>query len=126
MGDITLIAKNTTDDFDLTDPDGKVQNKNHALADVKEEKNIKSWTITDAELVSASEDSAVLKYVLGVMPKTGQSGKASVTDTFVKKTAAECNGNSPDGNKAEPGLDLRLRVRPGGFGPQIEDADFGG
>lgn len=84
-GDITLIAKNTTDDFELTNPDGKVQNKNQALADVKEEKNIRSWTITDADLVSASEDSAVLKYVMGVALKTGQSGKARVTDTFVKK-----------------------------------------
>jgi len=84
-GDISLIAKNTTDDFELTNPDGKVQNKNQALADVKEEKNIKSWTLTDAELVSASDDSAVLKYVMGVVLKTGQSGKARVTDTFVKK-----------------------------------------
>lgn len=84
-GDMTLIAKNTTDDFELTNPDGKVQNKNQALADVKEEKNIKSWTLTDAELVSASGDSAVLKYVMGVVLKTGQSGKARVTDTFVKK-----------------------------------------
>jgi len=84
-GDITLIAKNTTDDFELTNPDGKVQNKNQALADVKEEKNIKSWTLTDAELVSANDDSAVLKYVMGVVLKTGQSGKARVTDTFVKK-----------------------------------------
>ena len=84
-GDITQIAKNTTDDFELTDPDGKTQNKNQALADVKEEKNIRSWTITDADLVSASDDSAALKYVMGVVLKTGQSGKARVTDTFVKK-----------------------------------------
>ena len=84
-GDITLLAKNTTDDFELTNPDGKTQNKNQALADVKEEKNIKSWSITDAEVVSASDDAAVLKYVMGVVLKTGQSGKARITDTFVKK-----------------------------------------
>lgn len=84
-GDITQIAKNTTDDFELTDPNGKTQNKNQALQDVKEEKNIRSWSITDAELVSASDDSAVLKYVMGVVLKTGQSGKARITDTFVKK-----------------------------------------
>src|SRR5437868_4089534 len=84
-GDITLLAKNTTDDFEITNPDGKIQNKNQALADVKVEKNIKSWTLTDADLVGASDDSAVLKYVMGVVLKTGQSGKARVTDTFVKQ-----------------------------------------
>ncbi len=84
-GDITLLAKNTTDDFKLTGVDGKVQDKNEALADVKKEKNIKSWTITDAELLSFSEDSAVLSYTQNVTLKTGQSGPARVTNSFVKK-----------------------------------------
>ena len=48
-GDITLLARSTTDDFELTGVDGKIQNKNQALADVKKEKNIKSFEITDAE-----------------------------------------------------------------------------
>jgi hypothetical protein len=87
-GDITMIAKNTTDDFELTGADGKVQNKNQALQDVKREKNIRGWAITDAELVSASETEAVLRYVLNVTLKTGQSGRAKVTDSFVKQ-----NGN---------------------------------
>ena len=84
-GDITLLAKNTTDDFKLTGIDGKVQDKNEALADVKKEKNIKAWSITDAELMSFSEDSAVLAYTQNVTLKTGQSGRARVTDSFVKK-----------------------------------------
>lgn len=84
-GDITLLARNTTDDFELTGVDGKVQNKNEALADVKKEKNIRSWTITDPELLSFSEDSAVLRYTQNVTLKTGQSGRARVTDSFVKK-----------------------------------------
>jgi hypothetical protein len=83
-----MIAKNTTDDFELTGADGKVQNKNQALQDVKREKNIRGWAITDAELVSASETEAVLRYVLNVTLKTGQSGRAKVTDSFVKQ-----NGN---------------------------------
>src|SRR5436190_23032544 len=33
-GDISFLAQNTTDDFELTDVQGKVQNKNKALADV--------------------------------------------------------------------------------------------
>ncbi len=84
-GDITMLSKNTTDDFEQIGVDGKVQNKNEALADVKKEKSIKSWSITEAELVSVTEDSAVLKYVLSLKLKTGQSGKARVTDTFAKK-----------------------------------------
>lgn len=85
QGDITLLARNTTDDFELTGVDGKVQNKNQALADVKKEKNIRSWTITEPELVSASEDSAVLRYIQNVTLKTGQKGSARVTDSFVKR-----------------------------------------
>ncbi|HEX3100732.1 MAG TPA: nuclear transport factor 2 family protein [Pyrinomonadaceae bacterium] len=84
-GDITLLVKNTTDDFKLTGLDGKVQDKNEALADVKKEKRIKSWSITDAELLSFSDDSAVLAYTQNVTLKTGQSGRARVTDSFVKK-----------------------------------------
>jgi hypothetical protein len=84
-GDITLLAKNTTDDFKLTGVDGKVQDKNEALADVKKEKNIKTWSITDPELMSFSDDSAVLAYTQNVTLKTGQSGRARVTDSFVKK-----------------------------------------
>src|SRR2546430_8277507 len=48
-GDITIIARNTTDDFEMTGVDGKTQNKNQALADIKKEKNIRSWTITEPE-----------------------------------------------------------------------------
>lgn len=84
-GDITQIARYTTDDFELTGADGKVQNKNQALADVKKERNVRGWAIVDTDLVSASEDSAVLRYTLNVTLKTGQSGRARVTDTFVKK-----------------------------------------
>src|SRR5258706_11861044 len=84
-GDITLLAKNTTDDFKLTGVDGKVQDKNEALAHVKQEKKTKAFSITDADLVSFSEDSAVLSYTQNVTLKTGQSGRAKVTDTFVKK-----------------------------------------
>jgi hypothetical protein len=84
-GDITLLAKNTTDDFELTGVDGKIQNKNEALADVKRETKIRSFSLTDAELVSASEENAVLRYTMNVTLKSGQHGSARVTDTFVKK-----------------------------------------
>lgn len=84
-GDITFLSQNTTDDFVLTDVEGKVQNKNKALADVKEERSIRSWAITNGELASASENDAVLTYTLSVTLKTGQSGRARVTDTFEKQ-----------------------------------------
>lgn len=82
-GDITFLAQNTTDDFELTGVDGKVQNKNRALADVKVEKSLRSWAITDPELVSLGEDSAVLSYTLNLTLKNGASGRARITDSFV-------------------------------------------
>jgi hypothetical protein len=84
-GDVTFLAKITTDDFQLTDVDGKVQNKNKALADIKEEKMIKSFDISDEKLVSLEETSAVLSYTLKVTAKNGRSAKAQTTDTYVKK-----------------------------------------
>ncbi|MBP6002733.1 MAG: nuclear transport factor 2 family protein [Pyrinomonadaceae bacterium] len=84
-GDITMLANNTTDDFELTGVDGKVQNKNQALADIKKETTIKSWKMEDIELVSHDEKTAVVRYIQVVTLKNGQSGKARVTDTFVKK-----------------------------------------
>jgi hypothetical protein len=84
-GDITMLSKNTTDDFEQIGVDGKVQNKNQALADVKRERAIKNWSITEADLLSFSDDSAVLKYVLSLTLKNGRSGKARVTDTFAKQ-----------------------------------------
>ena len=84
-GDITFIANNTTDDFELTDVDGKVLNKNKALSGIKEEKSIRSWAITDIELASADEQAAVLRYVLNLTLKTGQSGRARTIDNYVKQ-----------------------------------------
>src|SRR5688572_12981281 len=84
-GDITFIANNTTDDFELTDVDGKVQNKNRALAGIKEEKSVRSWAITDIELASADKQSAVLRYVLNITLKSGQSGRARTIDNYVKQ-----------------------------------------
>lgn len=83
-GDITFLAEISTDDFKLTDVDGKVSNKNKALADVKEEKAIKSFDITDEKLVSLDETTAVLSYTLKVTAKNGRSAKAATTDTYVR------------------------------------------
>jgi hypothetical protein len=84
-GDVTLLAKNTTDDFELTGVDGKLQDKNAVLRDIKRERTIKSYSLTDVELVSASEDNAVLRYTMNLTLRTGQHGSARVTDTFAKK-----------------------------------------
>ena len=84
-GDVSTIAQATTDDFELTDVQGKVQNKNKALQSIKEEKSVRSWAITDPQLLSANEDSAVLQYVLNVTLKSGASGRAKITDSFVKQ-----------------------------------------
>jgi len=86
-GDIAMLSSNTTDDFELTDVNGKVQNKNQALADVKIEKSIRSWTITEAELATLTGDTAVMKYLLTLTLKNGRSGKARITDTFARRDA---------------------------------------
>lgn len=84
-GDIVTLTKVTTDDFEMTDVEGKVQNKNEALAEVKKEKSIKSWSIRETELTTLTDDTAVMKYLLSLTLKNGRSGKARVTETFVKE-----------------------------------------
>ena len=84
-GDIAMLSSKTTDDFELTDVNGKVQNKNEALADVKKERSIKSWSITEAELSTLADDTAVMKYLLTLTLKNGRSGKARITDTFARR-----------------------------------------
>ena len=84
-GDIVTLTKVTTDDFEQTDVEGKVQNKNEALAEVKKEKSIRSWSITQTELTTLTDDTAVMKYLLSLTLKNGRSGKARVTETFVKE-----------------------------------------
>lgn len=84
-GDISFLAKNMTEDFVLTGVDGKVQDKNGALADIKKERTVKTFVISDAEVLSFSEDSAVFQYTQNITLKNGASGKARITDTFVKR-----------------------------------------
>lgn len=84
-GDVTFLAKITTDDFKFIDIDGKVRDKNKTLAEVKEEKAIKSAEITDERLVNLDESSAVLSYTLKVVAKNGRSAKAWVTDDYVRE-----------------------------------------
>lgn len=87
-GDISYLSKIATDDFKLTDVDGKIKTKNQVLAEVKEEKNIRSFDIVDDNLVSLEGSTAVLTYTLKVFGKNGRSAKAGTTDTFVQQ-----NGN---------------------------------
>jgi hypothetical protein len=84
-GDISYLSKIATDDFRLTDVDGKIKTKNQALAEIKEEKAIKSFDITDDRLVSLDDSTAVLTYTLKVYGKNGRSARAGTTDTFVKQ-----------------------------------------
>ncbi|HEV2904454.1 MAG TPA: nuclear transport factor 2 family protein, partial [Pyrinomonadaceae bacterium] len=58
-GDISTLASYIADDYSGTGVDGVTQNKNELLASTKPDKVTKSWKITDGELTSATEDSAV-------------------------------------------------------------------
>lgn len=84
-GDISTLASYMADDYSGTGADGKTQNKNQVLAATKPDKVTKSWKITEGELVSLSEDSAVLTYVQSQTLRDGRTFRARVTDTFVKR-----------------------------------------
>jgi hypothetical protein len=84
-GDISTLANYVADDYSGTGVDGVTQNKNELLASTKPDKVTKSWKITDGELVSATEDSAVLTYIQSQTLKDGRTFRARVTDTFVKR-----------------------------------------
>ena len=84
-GDISTLAPRIADDYVGTSFDGKMQNKNQLLAATKPDKRTKSWKITDAKLVSLSDDSAVLAYTQSQTLRNGQTFRARITDTFVKE-----------------------------------------
>ena len=84
-GDISTLANYIADDYSGTDASGKTQNKNQVLAATKPDKVTKSWKITDGQLSSFSEDSAVLTYVQSQTLRNGRTYSARVTDTFVKR-----------------------------------------
>ena len=84
-GDISTLASYIADDYSGTGADGKTQNKNQVLAATKPDKMTKSWKITDGQLSSFSEDSAVLTYVQSQTLRNGRTYSARVTDTFVKR-----------------------------------------
>lgn len=84
-GDVSVLARNIAEDYVGTAADGTTQTKNQLLQATKPDKLTKSWTITDAQLVSLSNDSAVLTYVQTQLLRDGRTFKARITDTFVKR-----------------------------------------
>jgi hypothetical protein len=84
-GDIATLAPYIADDYSGAGIDGRSQNKNQLLAATKPEKNIKSWTITEAQLVSLDEESAVLNYLQTFTGRNGRTARARVIDTFVRR-----------------------------------------
>ena len=84
-GDISTLAPHIADNYVGTGADGKTQNKNELLASTKADNRTKSWKITDAKLVSFTDDSAVLTYVQSQTSWRGQTARARITDTFIKQ-----------------------------------------
>lgn len=84
-GDISTLASYMADDYSGTSADGTTQNKNQLLASTKPDKMTKTWKITDGQLVSSNEDSAVLNYTQHQTLKDGRTFSVRVTDTFVKR-----------------------------------------
>ena len=84
-GDISTLAPYIADEYSGAGIDGRSQNKNQLLAATKLERNIRSWTITEAQLVSLDDESAVLNYLQTVYGRNGRMARARVIDTFVKR-----------------------------------------
>jgi hypothetical protein len=84
-GDISTLASYMADDYSGTGADGVTQNKNQVLAATKRDNVTKSWKITDGQLTSFSDDSAVLTYIQSQTLRNGRTYRARVTDTFVKR-----------------------------------------
>lgn len=84
-GDISVLARNMAENYVGTSADGSTQTKNQILAATKPDKTTKFWTITDAQLVSLSGDSAVLSYIQTQTLRNNQTFRARITDTFVKQ-----------------------------------------
>jgi hypothetical protein len=84
-GDISSLAPHIADDFSGTTFDGKVQNKNQVLADTKPQKAVKSWKISEAQVISFDGNSAVLSYLQTLTGRNGRTVSARITDTFVKR-----------------------------------------
>lgn len=84
-GDIAVLARNMADNYVGTSADGSTQTKNQVLAATKPDKTTRFWTITDAQLVSLSGDSAVLSYIQTQTLRNNQTYRARITDTFVKQ-----------------------------------------
>jgi hypothetical protein len=84
-GDISTLASFMADDYLGTSADGTTQTKNQVLSSLKPDKMTKDWKITDGQLVSATEDTAVLNYIQSQTLKNGRTFRARVTDTFVKR-----------------------------------------
>ena len=84
-GDISTLAPHIADDYSGTSFDGTIQNKNQLLSATKPDRMTQSWKITDAQLISLDDDSAVLSYVQTQTARNGRSARARITDTFVKR-----------------------------------------
>jgi hypothetical protein len=84
-GDISTLATYIADDYAGAGTDGRSQNKNQLLAATKPDTITKSWKITDAQLVSLDDESAVLNYVQSQTSRSGKTASARVIDTFVRR-----------------------------------------
>lgn len=84
-GDISKLAEYIADDYSGTGADGKTQDKNQVLAATRRDPNTRSWKISEGQLVSLDDNSAVLTYIQSQTMRNGRTHRARVTDTFVKR-----------------------------------------
>ncbi|MBX7054247.1 MAG: nuclear transport factor 2 family protein [Pyrinomonadaceae bacterium] len=86
-GDTASLAENLTDDFVSIDPDGKRYNKKAMINEIKNSTYESStpYSFGKVELISADEDTVVIRYILTLSPPASEPDRTQLTETYVNQ-----------------------------------------
>jgi ketosteroid isomerase-like protein len=86
-GDTASLAENLTDDFVSIDPDGKRYNKKAIINQVKNSTYERStpYSFGKFELISADEETVVIRYILTLSPPASEPDRTQLTETYVNQ-----------------------------------------
>ncbi len=86
-GDIASLSENTTDDFTSVDVNGKVHSKKSVLAESRSATDSRNavYQFGKPELVSADQNTVVIRYTLKVGMPQSEYDSVRMTETYVKQ-----------------------------------------
>ncbi|HQX55504.1 MAG TPA: nuclear transport factor 2 family protein [Pyrinomonadaceae bacterium] len=86
-GDTASLSEILTDDFISMDTDGKRYNKKTTIDEVKSTTEGRSWPYSFGkfDLVSADDDTVVIRYILTISPPASEPDRTQLTETYVKQ-----------------------------------------